>query len=202
MTAPISTLTKSASLPRHRWTTQSYHAAAQAGLLGDGRFELLEGDIVTVPVPDPIHEAAVRRLLRYLLSMLGEQAHVEKVMPIALSEYSEPIPDIAVVQISENDYATSHPTPQEVYLLIEIANSNPERDTKAKRLIYAQAQMPEYWVFDLKAREMKVFREPTSESEVADYSIDEVWNEETISLLAFPDVELSTATLKRLAFND
>jgi len=202
MTAPLSTLTKSASLPRYRWTTQSYYAAAKAGLLGDGRFELLDGDIVTVPVPDPIQEAAVRRLLKYLLSMLGEQAHVEKVMPIALSGYSEPIPDITVVQTSENDYATSHPTPQETYLLIEVANSNPERDTKAKRLIYAQANIPEYWVFDLEAQEMRVFRESTGEGETADYSLDEVWNEETISLLAFPDIELSTATLKRLAFND
>jgi len=155
-----------------------------------------------VPVPDPIQEAAVRRLLKYLLSMLGEQAHVEKVMPIALSDYSEPIPDITVVQTSENDYATSHPTPQETYLLIEVANSNPERDTKAKRLIYAQANIPEYWVFDLEAQEMRVFRESTGEGETADYSLDEVWNEETISLLAFPDIELSTATLKRLAFND
>ena len=202
MTAPPSTLTQSASLPRYRWTTRSYYAAARAGLLGDGRFELLDGDIVTVPVPDPIHEAAVRRLLKYLLSMLGERAHVEKVMPIALSEYSEPIPDIAVVQTSEDDYATSHPTPQETHLLVEVANSNPERDTKAKRLIYAQANVPEYWVFDLEARQMRVFRQPTGEGETADYSIDEVWNEETISLLAFPDVELSTATLKLSAFND
>ena len=155
-----------------------------------------------MPVPDPIHEAAVRRLLKYLLSMLGERAHVEKVMPIALSEYSEPIPDIAVVQTSEDDYATSHPTPQETHLLVEVANSNPERDTKAKRLIYAQANVPEYWVFDLEARQMRVFRQPTGEGETADYSIDEVWNEETISLLAFPDVELSTATLKLSAFND
>jgi len=57
-------------------------------------------------------------------------------------------------------------------------------------------------VFDLEAQEMRVFRESTGEGETADYSLDEVWNEETISLLAFPDIELSTATLKRLAFND
>jgi Uma2 family endonuclease len=202
MTASLSTLNKSTSLPRYRWTTRSYHAAARVGLLGDGRFELLDGDIVTVPVPDPVHEAAIRRLLRYLLSMLGERAHIEKVMPIALSEYSEPIPDIAVVQTSEDDYATSHPTPQEIYLLIEIANSNPERDTNAKRLIYAEANVPEYWVFDLDAREMRVFREPTGKGETADYRMDEVWNRETIGPLAFSDIELSTATLKQLAFQD
>jgi Uma2 family endonuclease len=62
--------------------------------------------------------------------------------------------------------------------------------------------VPEYWVFDLEAQEMRVFREPTGEGATADYSLDEVWNQETISLLAFPDIELSTATLKRLAFND
>ena len=106
------------------------------------------------------------------------------------------------MQTSEDDYATSHPTPQETHLLVEVANSNPERDTKAKRLIYAQAKVPEYWVFDLEAREMRVFRQPAGEGETADYSIDEVWNEETISLLAFPGRELSTVTLKRLAFND
>ncbi|MEO0538464.1 MAG: Uma2 family endonuclease [Cyanobacteria bacterium P01_A01_bin.123] len=201
MTATPSTLTKSASLPRYRWTTQQYHAAVRAGFLGDGRLELLDGDIVTVPVPDPIHEAAIRRLLRYLISVLGQRAHLEKVMPIALSENSEPIPDIAVVKLSENDYATSHPTPQETYLLIEIANSNPERDIKAKRLIYAQAGILEYWVFDLDAREMRVFRAPKGEAGTADYGIDTVWNTDTVSLLAFPDIELSATTLKQLAFN-
>jgi hypothetical protein len=49
---------------------------------------------------------------------------------------------------------------------------------------------------------MRVFREPTGEGETADYSLDEVWNEETMNLLAFPEIELSTATLKRLAFKE
>lgn len=201
MTATLPTLTNAASLPRYRWTIQQYHTAGQINLLGEERLELLDGDIVTVPVPDPIHEAAVRRLLRYLLSMLGERAHVEKVMAIALSQYSEPVPDIAVVKISEDDYATAHPTPQEIYLLIEIANSNPERETKAKRLIYAEAGISDYWVFDLENHAMRVFRTPIQNEDAADYSIDEVWGEDTISLLAFPDIELSAATLKQLAFN-
>ena len=199
MTPAIAATSK--SLPRYRWTIQPYHAAAKAGLLGNERLELLDGDIVTVPVPDPIHEAAVRRLLRYLMSLLGEQAHLEKVMPIALSENSEPIPDIAIVKPSDDDYATSHPTPQETYLLIEVANSNPDRDTKAKRLIYAQAGISEYWVFDLATRKMKVFREPAAVEEgTTDYRIDAVWDIDTINLLAFPDIELSATRLKQLAF--
>lgn len=60
------------------------------------------------------------------------------------------------------DYAKAHLTAQDVYLLIEIAKSRPERDLELKRDLYASFAIPEYWVFDLQNRVIKRYTNPTN----------------------------------------
>lgn len=176
-----------------------YYAAARAGVFEGHRVELLDGNLFEIEMPEPIHEWLIEALRAYLEEMLGDRAMVREAKPVTLSDNSEPIPDVSVVQ--KQDYRRRHPSPEDIYLVIEIANSNPTRDTKTKRPAYAHAGIPEYWVFDLVRQELRVFRDIQQEGNATDYATDIVWSMNTIQIGAFPEVELSATELKHLAFD-
>lgn len=189
------------ALPHLKWDVVRYHEAARLGVLGDHRLELLDGDLIVVPSPDPFHEWLIRQIIDLLVKALGDAALVEKTRPVALSETSEPVPDIVVLTPQPHEYKYQHPQPDDVHLLIEIANSNSERDTKVKRSLYAKAGIAEYWVFDLVKQELRVFRDIQVEGDAADYATDIVWSTNTIQIGAFPEIEFSATELKHLAFD-
>jgi Uma2 family endonuclease len=81
--------------------------------------------------------------------------------PIWLSERSAPQPDVAVLRFRDDYYAESHPTPEEVLLLIEIADSSLLRDQRVKAPLYAEAGIPEFWIVNLTNATVEVHREPT-----------------------------------------
>lgn len=176
------------------WDVTRYHAAARAGLLGDRRLELLDGIIAVVPNPDQFHEWIIRQVIKFLIEALGDAALVDKGQPVKLSETSEPVPDIVVLKPQEHEYKRVRPIPDDVYLIIEIGNSTPERDTELKRGIYARAAIQEYWVFDLEAHELRVFRDIDN----GDYQTDVVWTEEAIAIQALSDIRLDAKQLRAL----
>jgi Uma2 family endonuclease len=77
-------------------------------------------------------------------------------LPFAADDWSEPEPDIAVVQ---KDY-TRRGHPSEVLLLIEVADSSLRKDRGLKREIYAQARVPEYWIVDVSTMTIAVHTVP------------------------------------------
>ena len=111
----------------------------------------------------PAHSALCKRIEKLLESLLREKVLVRLQDPIQLDNYSEPEPDIAVVQPSENFYAERHPTPSEVYLIIEVANTTLSRDLGMKANLHAAAGIADYWVVDAIARQLHIFREPRAD---------------------------------------
>lgn len=91
-------------------------------------------------------ERAITRTARVLVNGLGEQVLLRTQEPIRLNDYSEPEPDVAVVQVNPLDYADHHPTPEEVYLVIEVADRSLSKDRETKARIYAQAGIADYWI--------------------------------------------------------
>jgi Uma2 family endonuclease len=107
------------------WTIQEYHHIVEAGIFHpEERVELIAGQIIRMSAKGTAHTAAVRRTARVLRHLLENQAEVYTQDPIQLDDSSEPEPDIAVVRIDSLDYADHHPTPLEVYLIIEVADSS------------------------------------------------------------------------------
>jgi Uma2 family endonuclease len=104
-----------------------------------------------------------------------------------LDDYSEPEPDIAVVRVNAQDYEDHHPTSEDIYLLIEVADTTLKRDLEIKAPTYARSGVLEYWVLDIQARQLYVFRSPT----VNGYEQEAVLSEgDTISPIAFPDGQI------------
>ena len=143
------------------WTVKEYHLMAEAGIFDeDERVELLEGKIIYKHKKGTLHRSAVGRINYLFQNVLENRVWISIQDPIKLDDYSEPEPDIAVVKIDPLDYADHHPTPDEIYLVIEVADTTFKKDCETKGKAYAAAGIIDYWVLDVINRQLHVFREP------------------------------------------
>ncbi|ALB42337.1 MULTISPECIES: Uma2 family endonuclease [unclassified Anabaena] len=170
------------------WTVEEYHRMNEAGIFApDERVELLEGRIIWMIAKGTAHRSAVGRIDRLLQDCLKNRALICVQDPVKLNDRSEPEPDISVVKIHPLDYADHHPTPSEVYLIIEVADSSLKLDCETKAQAYSLAGIKDYWVLDVVKRELHIFRNPTEngyESQVI------IMESETVSPLEFPDLQI------------
>jgi Uma2 family endonuclease len=172
-----------------KWTLKEYHKLGEIGIFHpEERVELIEGNIIKISPKGTVHASATRRTARLLHSLLEHQATVYNKSPIALDDNSEPEPDIAVVRIDPFDYATHHPTPSEVYLIIEVADSSLTFDREIKAKIYARSGIADYWVLNVGDRQLHLFREPTENGYQSEVIIGET---ASISPLQFPTVNIA-----------
>ena len=139
-----------------RFTVDEYYRMAEAGILGpEDRVELIDGEIVKMSPIGPLHAAVVRRLNAVLSKSLAGRFIVSIQSPIRLSNASEPEPDVAVVQLRADSYASAHPTPTDVLLLIEVSDSTLAYDRDVKLPRYAAAGIPEVWIVDLERQQIE-----------------------------------------------
>ena len=174
-----------------KWTIDEYHSMIQAGLLDNRQVELLKGEIVEMSPEGEAHAYFSSEAEEYLRKLLGDRVTIRSGKPITLPDDSEPEPDIAIVQKLGREYLSHHPYPENIFWLIEYANSSLEKDLTVKTKIYAEVGIKEYWVVNLKKRQLIVFREP-QESEYASkltLSTGEIYP------LSFPDVAVSVNSI-------
>jgi len=178
----------SVQIVRHKFTVDDYHRMVQAGILSeDDRVELIEGEIVTMSPIGSRHAACVKRLLRLFIRGVGDRAIVAAQDPIRLGEHSEPQPDLSLLKPREDFYASEHPGPEDVLLLLEVAETSAEYDRKVKIPLYARFGIKEVWLIDLEAETVEVYREPSWEG----YQERKVLGRgEVISPTAFPELGL------------
>ena len=144
-----------------RFNVHEYHRMAAAGILTeDDPVELIEGEIVEMPPMGSSHAAYIVRLNRHLVPQVGNQVDVRVQLPVRLSQHSEPEPDIALVQRQADSYATAHAGPDDILLVIEVAETTIRFDRSVKAAVYARAGIPEYWLFDVRRQQVQVSREP------------------------------------------
>lgn len=149
---------------RHRITVAEYHRMGEASIFTeDDRVELIEGEIIDMAPIGARHAACVGKLtdLFYSYKPLGAQVVVQN--PVHLGEDSEPHPDIALVRPRKDRYAAAHPGPQDVLLLIEVADTSANYDLSVKVPLYARYRIPEVWLVDLPGGYVEVFLEPGPE---------------------------------------
>jgi Uma2 family endonuclease len=150
-------------LLRRLFTVAEYHRMAEAGILSeDDRVELLEGEVVTMSPIGSRHAACVARLTA-LLSGTGRQAILWVQNPIRLGEHSEPQPDVALLKPRPDFYAASHPGPEDVLLVVEVAETSAATDREVKVPLYARSGIPEVWLVDLAEDQVEVFRKPSAQ---------------------------------------
>jgi Uma2 family endonuclease len=148
----------SAQLEPRRFNVTEYYKMAKAGILKpDDRVELIEGRIIEMSAIGSPHAACVARLARLLPKATGEKALLWAQNPVRLDDFSEPVPDIALVTLRDDYYAARHPTPNDVLLLIEVADSSPLKDRNIKVPLYARARISETWLVNLPKEIIEVY---------------------------------------------
>jgi Uma2 family endonuclease len=146
-------------LPRkHCLTIDDFHRMGEAGIIHeDDHVELIEGDLIDMAPIGSRHAECVTRLAQILTRQSTATVRVQN--PILLHRYSEPEPDIAVVQ--NRSYADAHPGPDDVLLLIEVADSSLAYDRDTKIPLYARFGIPEVWLVRLEDERIDVYTQPT-----------------------------------------
>lgn len=180
------------SLTIAKWKIEDYHAMIAAGILSGRQVELLDGEIVEMAPEGEPHAYSSDEAGEYLIYLLGDRAKVRQAKPITLPQSnSEPEPDIAVVQRLGRVYREHHPYPENIFWLIEYSDSSLSKDLEVKSKIYAVAGIREYWLINLKNKQLIVFRSPTNEG----YLSKELLTEGNINPLAFPDISVSASRI-------
>jgi Uma2 family endonuclease len=146
---------------RYRFTAEDYMQMACAGVPGSNiRVELIDGDFYLMSPNNPPHQRSVDWLTRKLVMWLGESAIVRVQGPVHLQEHDVPQPDIAVLRNDSSFYAGVHPRPEDVLLVIEVADNTVRTDRYVKVPKYGAAGIREAWLVDLVHRMVLVHTEP------------------------------------------
>jgi len=187
------------NLPLRRWIThKEFVALVESGVFApEERLELLAGELTRREPVNTAHAVAVRLVQMALESVRKEGYDVRPQLPLVLSEYDMPFPDIAVVAGSPRDYLSQHPA--SALLVVEVSDASLQTDREVKGSLYASAGIPEYWIVNLRERVLEVYREPAADTRTvygAAYRQRMVLQaEEQISPLFAPEATLQVAQL-------
>jgi Uma2 family endonuclease len=145
----------------HRFSADDYHRMEESGILGDdARVELVDGEIVDAPSAGGGHGAAVARIGEVLRRAVGDRATVRIGQPVALGGASEPEADVCVVRDRAVGYAEHPPRPDDVLLVVEVADTSVGFDNDVKAPLYAKAGVIENWIVDTSTGVVLVARDP------------------------------------------
>lgn len=173
---------------RRRFTVAEYYAMAEAGILTEkDRVELLDGEIVVMAPIGNRHQSSVDGYSEMFTLRLQGRANVRVQGPVRLDDDNEPEPDVTLLRRRDDYYATGHPGPDDVLLLIEVADSTLEFDRNVKLRLYAQADIPEVWISNLRNRRVESYTDPTEDGYATVHYFEAG---SSVRPLNFPDIAL------------
>jgi Uma2 family endonuclease len=183
--------------PVHPWSVAEYLRLVKLGLLDeDDQLELLEGWPVKKMTKNPLHDGTVDQINLVLGSRLPPGWYI-RVQNVILTEDSAPEPDLAIVRGMPKDYRDQHPRPQDVGLIVEVADTSIAKD-REKRHLYARAGITTYWLVNLLDRRLEVFSSPNTGRADSDYEQQHVLGTRQKVPLKIPgrrEIKLSVAEL-------
>lgn len=149
---------------RHTFTVDEYHRMAESGILTqDDRVELINGEIISMSPINSSHASVVDRFNTIFNNRLSGQVIVRIQSTLQIPEHSEPEPDVMLLKYRDDFYADAHPQSDDVYLLVEVADSSLPVDRKIKLPLYAQAQVAEVWIVNLTDQQIEGYRLPSED---------------------------------------
>ncbi len=150
---------------------------------------LIDGVIVEQGPMNPPHAITLGLVEEAIRTALGPGWWLRNQMPLILGLDIDPEPDLAIVAGRPRDF-TGHPTTAE--LVVEVADTSLDFDTDDKKLLYARAGIRDYWVVDINARQLLVYRDP----QAGDYANQQTFSStDAVSPLAAPTAVVRVAEL-------
>lgn len=153
------------------------------------RVELVNGELREMAPIGPFHADVVTRLQEWSEAHKPTTVRVRVQQSLRIIAWdSQPEPDIAWVK--RKSYRDGHPTPADVLLLIEVADSSLYEDRREKMILYARAGIPEYWIVNIPDLQFEILRGP-SDSGYTERQVLKIGDH--AASLAFPDLQIPVA---------
>lgn len=169
---------------RRLFTADEFERMAEAGIFGeDERIELIDGEIVEMTPVGSGHTSCIACLSKRFVLGVGDLAVVWIQGGARVALRSVPQPDLALLR--PRSYRRANPTPEDIMLVVEVADSSLRYDRIRKQRLYAIAGIPEYWVAAVKGEWVEVYRSPEGESY---HDVRRVHSGATIAPLSFLDI--------------
>jgi len=181
-----------------RLTVAEYQQLIDHDILTDeDEVELLEGYIVLKMPRSPPHDYSVDELQKFFFRTIPDRWTVMGQTVVSLPD-SRPEPDLSVARGPRSQYRNQHPSPAELALVVEVADSSLACDRTDKGRIYARESIPVYWIVNVVDRQIEVYTDPTGPVSVPVYrrrqdyaagsSVPVVLDGTTVGTLAVDDV--------------
>jgi Uma2 family endonuclease len=174
---------------RRKFTVDEYYRMGEKGILHpEERVELIKGAIFGMPPIGAPHASHVGRISHVFARAFLTLGHIWVQNPLRLSNLSEPVPDIMLLRPRPDFYGERHPTPEDVYLLVEVSDTSLRYDQRTKVPLYARHGVPEVWIVDVIHEVIHIYREPTPNG----YQVTETHRRgDRIALAALPEHEFA-----------
>jgi Uma2 family endonuclease len=179
--------------PRKRWTREECAVLEASGLFEQERLELVEGELISKMGKNRPHANSALLLAEWLVQIFGFR-FVNKEEPIDVAPEdnptNEPEPDLIVLKRESTLFPSSKPRPEDLRLVVEVADTSLNFDLTTKAALYARAGIIEYWVLDVARRRLLVHRDPKGGGYAAIIAYGE---DESVAPLAAPEAEFRVA---------
>jgi Uma2 family endonuclease len=180
---------------RHKtWTRAELEILESTGLFEGRHYELIEGELIDKMGKKRKHVIGTNETAAALRKLFGDAfVNVEAPIDIAPADNAknEPEPDVLVL-LRDSRTIRQNPSPADVALVVEVADTSLRLDLNVKAPMYARAAIAEYWVVDLNDRKLHVFRQPENGQYNERIELAET---ESIDPLAKPGANISVAQL-------
>jgi Uma2 family endonuclease len=148
------------AVERRLFTTDEYHRMIEVGILRpDDKVELIQGEILKMAPMEGPHIYCLGTLTRLLAGQLDVDVRIHIQMPVQLPDLSEPEPDVSLVRATYDIRLA--PKVADVLLVMEVSDTSRRFDRFIKLPLYAAAGIPETWIYDVNARHVERFSDPT-----------------------------------------
>ncbi|KYC39699.1 hypothetical protein WA1_30685 [Scytonema hofmannii PCC 7110] len=176
-----------------RFTLTDFHRLMELGFLTeDDRVELIRGELIQMAAKGTRHSVCNTKLSKELERLLGDRAVVRVQEPIILLPNSEPEPDVAIARGQADDYLSNHPQPEDIFLVIEVADSSIDYDQSRKLELYAENGIKDYWIVNLVANQLECYSQPyLNEQGKYGYRLKQIaLRHESVAVTVFSDLSL------------
>ena len=157
----------------YRLSLEQYDRMIEVGILNEHHpVFLLHGFLVNKMPREQPHVLATQNVYEELRRVVPEGWFNVKEDPIDLPDGPEgcasvPEPDGAIIRGSRQDYGRRRPGPDDVSLIVEVANTTLAGDRQVLAC-YAFAGIPRAWIVNLRERIVEVYADPTGPEAGAD----------------------------------
>lgn len=175
-------------LLRRKFSVAEYQQMSEVGIFSeDDRIELISGEIVNMSPIGQRHAACVNRLVRIFTTLLGNRMILSVQNPIRLNDNSQPQPDLVLLKNRDDFYEGKVPESEDIFLLVEVADTSFDYDQEIKVPLYGASGIPEVWLVNLNLDCLWVYREGNLDNY---QNIKQLFRGENVRVQSFPEINI------------